>query len=253
MHELAIIVPGRLASTRFPEKLLFPVLGTPLILHTARRIRSEVPELPLYFAVDHPRLAAVLEGDGFQAVLTREDHPSGTDRLAEANGKVGTAFVVNVQADEPMVTRAQILQLADLVRRDDADMATLAHRFNRAEDFLNPNQVKVVMGVDGRALYFSRASIPFRRDGAGQVDDAWLEATPCYRHLGLYAYTRAFLEGFHALPPSFLEETEKLEQLRALQAGCRILVGVTHGQSVGVDTPADAARFEAILSPVAKG
>lgn len=245
--KLAIVVPGRLASTRFPRKLLHPILGVPLIVHTARRIRLEVPELPLFFAVDHADLSAALQDDGFDSILTREDHPSGTDRIAEANAQIGAERIINVQADEPMVTAGQIHQLSELIQRAGIDLATVAHRFHEPQDFLNPNQVKVVISQRGEALYFSRAPIPYHRDGAGTVTEAWLEAQPCYRHLGLYAYTRHFLQAFTQLPPSPCETIEKLEQLRAIENGFRIAVGITETPSLGVDTPEDATHFEHLL------
>ncbi len=235
----AIIVPGRLASTRFPGKLLHPVKGVPLIVQTARRIRAQVPEYPLYFAVDHVDLQRVLEDDGFSAIVTVGDHASGTDRIAEANRIVRADPVINVQADEPLVSRAQILQLSELIRRDGVSLATLAHPFERPEDFANPNQVKVVLNLDGEALYFSRARIPFNRDTGGVFSAEWHGTNPCYRHLGLYAYRSAFLEAFTLMQPALIERLERLEQLRALENGHRIAVGITHERTIGVDDPTD--------------
>ncbi len=149
-----------------------------------------------------------------------------------------------MQADEPLVTANQIHQLSELIHRDGIDLATVAHRFHEPEDFINPNQVKVVISRNDEALYFSRSPIPFNRDTAGTVTREWLEENPCYRHLGLYAYTRHFLESFTKLPPSYLETTEKLEQLRALDNGFRIAVGITQEVSIGVDTPEDAVALE---------
>lgn len=246
MTELAIIVPCRLESTRFPRKLLHPIRGKPLLRWVAERIAAQMPELPLFFAVDDPLLAAVLEPHGFRTIATAVAHQSGTDRLAEANRTVGARYVLNVQADEPLVSRAQLQSLAELIRGD-APLATLATRFRRAEDFGNPNQVKVVLGAQGRALYFSRSPMPYARDRAGRVDDAWLAANPCYKHLGLYAYHADFLERFTKLPPGRLEQLEKLEQLRVLEHGAAIAVGLTEDPSVGVDTPEDAEKFERLL------
>lgn len=247
MSELAIIVPCRLESTRFPRKLLHAVRGKPLVRWVAERIAAQMPELPLYFAVDDPLLAAALEPHGFKTIATSVRHQSGTDRLAEANRIVSAKYVLNVQADEPLVSRAQLQSLADLIRGE-APLATLATRFRRAEDFANPNQVKVVLSEGGRALYFSRSSIPFARDRAGAVDDAWLAAHACYKHLGLYAYHAEFLERFTKLRPGRLEQIEKLEQLRALENGAAIVVGLTDDPSVGVDTPEDAVKFERLLA-----
>lgn len=245
--DLAIIVPGRLASTRFPNKLLHPIKGTPLIVLTAKRITGEVPDIPVFFAVDHPDLESALKAEGFKTIMTRVDHTSGTDRIAEANAIVKAERVINVQADEPLVTAEQILQLSELIHRDGIDLATVAHRFHEPEDFLNPNQVKVVISNCGEALYFSRAPIPYQRDTTGVVTKDWLAANPCFRHLGLYAYTRHFLESFTQLAPSYHETTEKLEQLRALDNGFRIAVGITDQVSISVDTPEDAENLERML------
>lgn len=242
----SIIVPARLASTRFPRKLLHEVRGKPIILWTAERIRAVAPEFPLYFAVDDEALERCLVEAGFQAVRTRSDHPSGTDRLAEANAVVGADAVINVQGDEPLVTGAQIRTLAAGLEGE-AAIATLAVRFERPEDFANPNQVKVVRDRADYALCFSRSPMPFARDTAGQVDTAWLAANPCYRHLGLYAYKADFLQAFSGLEPGFLEQIEKLEQLRAMEHGYRIHVGLTDQATIGIDAPEDVAAFEAKL------
>lgn len=249
-HEMskitAIIVPTRLTSSRFPRKLLHPVQGKPVILWTAERIRQVAPEFSLYFAVEDAELEDCLGSAGYQTVMTRSDHPSGTDRLAEANASVGADSVINVQGDEPLVTGEQIRALATGLAGG-AAMSTLAVRFLRPEDFANPNQVKVVRECSGHALYFSRSPIPFSREYAGQVDAAWLAEHPVYRHLGLYAYSADFLAAFSSLAPGFLEEVEKLEQLRALEHGYRIQVGITDQPTVGIDTPEDIAAFEAAL------
>lgn len=244
----AIIVPCRLESTRFPRKLLHRVKGKPLVLWVAERIRAEAPEFPLWFAVDDALLAAPLEAAGFRVVMTAVAHQSGTDRLAEANRAVGAARVVNVQADEPLVTGEQIRRLADLIAGP-AAMATLATPFKRAEDFLNPNQVKVVFAPDGgrRALYFSRSPMPYARDLGGRVDDEWVRANPCYKHLGLYAYKAELIERFASLPPGRYERIEKLEQLRVLENGYEIACDVTNDPGLGVDTPEDAVKFEAAI------
>ena len=241
----SIIVPARLASSRFPRKLLHPIRGKPIILWTAERIRSVAPEFPLYFAVDAIELEECLKKAGFEAILTRADHPSGTDRLAEANASIGAPAVINVQGDEPLVTGSQIRALAEGLQEGVA-MSTLAIPFKRTEDFLNPNQVKVVRDYSGVALYFSRLPIPFARDI--KVNDQWLAAHPCYRHLGLYAYDADFLNKFSKLKPGFLEAVEKLEQLRALEHGYRIHVGITDQATIGIDTFEDAADFESCLS-----
>ena len=242
----SIIVPARLASTRFPSKLLHEVRGKPIILWTAERMRTVAPEFPLYFAVDDDALERCLSEAGFAAVRTRAEHPSGTDRLAEANAAVGAPAVINVQGDEPLVTGEQIRALAAGLERD-AAIATLAVPFVQPQDFANTNQVKVVRDREGYALYFSRSPMPFARDTAGQVDAAWLAENRCYRHLGLYAYKADFLSAFSSLKPGFLEQVEKLEQLRAMEHGYRIHVGITDQTTIGIDMPEDIAEFEACL------
>ncbi|MDP3073922.1 MAG: 3-deoxy-manno-octulosonate cytidylyltransferase [Opitutaceae bacterium] len=242
----AIVVPCRLESTRFPRKLLHPIRGKPLLLWVAERIAREAPEFPLHFAVDHALLRDVVAGAGFHAIMTSEAHQSGTDRIAEANRTIGADFVINVQADEPLVTGAQLRELARLITGP-VPMATLATPFRRIVDFYNPNQVKVVVRRDGRALYFSRSRLPFSRDLGLTIDDAWIAANPCLKHLGLYAYHADLLEKFAALPPGRYEQIEKLEQLRVLENGFDILVGTTDDPGIGVDTPADAVKFEQAL------
>jgi len=246
MPEIAIIVPCRLESSRFPRKLLHEVKGVPLVLWVARRIRDQVPEFPLWFAVDDAALATPLAAAGFQTLMTSPDHQSGTDRLAEANREVQAARVINVQADEPLVTGQQIRMLAELIAGDVA-MATLATPFKRVVDFYDANQVKVVMRQDGRALYFSRSRMPFPRDLGLTIEDDWVAAHPCRRHLGLYAYQADLLARFATLPPGELEQIEQLEQLRVLENGYDIAVGLTKEPSIGIDTAKDVEAFEATL------
>lgn len=244
MKTTAIIVPCRLESTRFPRKLLYRVGGRPLVLHVAERIRAEAEAFELYFAVDDELLAEPLREAGFEVLMTGVEHPSGTDRIAAANRVVKADRVVNVQADEPLVTGAQIRRLAELLE-EGAAMATLATPFRRAEDFYNPNQVKVVFAPgNGRALYFSRSPIPYARDEGGKVDDTWVRENPCFRHLGLYAYRADLLERFAHLPVGRYEQIEKLEQLRVLENGYDIGCDVTEDPGIGVDTPEDAIRYE---------
>jgi 3-deoxy-manno-octulosonate cytidylyltransferase (CMP-KDO synthetase) len=245
MVRTAIIVPCRLESTRFPRKLLHPIRGRPLLSWVVDRIRREAPEFPLYFAVDHDLLRACVMEAGGNPILTSPDHQSGTDRLAEANREVRADHVINVQADEPLVTGGQIRALAVMLAGG-VPMATLATPFQRAVDFRNPNQVKVVLGMTTphRALFFSRSPLPFARDRQGEVDDAWVAANPCYKHLGLYGYRADLLERFATLPPGRLERIEKLEQLRVLENGYEIACEVTTDPTIGVDTPEDAVKFE---------
>ncbi|MSU48541.1 MAG: 3-deoxy-manno-octulosonate cytidylyltransferase [Opitutus sp.] len=244
MTQTAIIVPCRLESTRFPRKLLHPIRGRPLLLWVAERIAREAPEFPLYFAVDHELLRACVAGAGYHVLMTNPTHQTGTDRLAEANRAVQAKYVVNVQADEPLVTGAQIRMLARLLAGG-APMATLATPFRRAIDFANPNQVKVVLATAARrALFFSRSPLPYARDRAGVVDDVWVQSQPCLKHLGLYGYHADLLQKFATLPAGRLEQIEKLEQLRVLENGYEIACDITDDPTIGVDTPEDAVKFE---------
>ncbi len=246
MPKTAIIVPCRLESTRFPRKLLHEIGGRPLLLWVAARIAREAPEFSLYFAVDDELLRRCVADAGYQAIMTDVGHQSGTDRIAEANRLVRAEQVINVQADEPLVSGAQIRALAGLLEHG-AAMATLVTPFKRVVDFYNPNQVKVVLRQDGRALYFSRSRMPFSRDLGLTIDDAWVQANPCYRHLGLYGYRADLLEKFAKLPAGRYEQIEKLEQLRVLENGYDIACAVTEDPSIGVDTPDDAKKFETML------
>ena len=245
--DLAIVVPARLASTRFPRKLLHMVGGKPLILWTATRVRAVAPDYPLYFAVAEEELAEVLAKAGFESVLTDPNLPSGTDRIAQANAKIGAKRIINVQADEPMVAKSHIESLARMISSGRCDMATLGTPFRSPEDFADPNRVKVVRAKDGIALYFSRAPIPFRRDTRGAVDAAFLAGQAALLHLGMYAYTADFLRTFPKLPMGTLESIEKLEQLRAMENGMKIAVDVTTVTTVGIDAPADVPLLEKAL------
>lgn len=246
--DTVVVVPGRLASQRFPRKLLHAIAGKPLIQWTAERIQEQVPELPLFFAVAETELADVLQALGFQTVLTDPDLPSGTDRVCAANTEIGASVVVNVQADEPMVTRAQILGACDGVRVTGFEMATVARPFPDLESLTNPNHVKVLCSASCAALYFSRAPLPFARDSGGALTFEQLEGLPCYWHQGIYAYQANTLRALTALPVHPLESIEKLEQLRALANGLRVGVSLTEDAAFGVDTPDDAARLESLLT-----
>lgn len=242
----AIIVPARVASTRFPQKLLHEVRGKPVLLWTAERIRTEAPELPLWFAVDSEPLRKLLADANYQVVMTDPAHTCGTDRIAEANREIKAELVVNVQADEPLVTGAQIRKLAELIEGD-SEMATLGTPLKFDRDYTNPNHVKLICDKRGQAIYFSRSPIPYFRDSQGAFDAAAAAAIPVLIHLGLYAYKRHFLESFSKMPPGKLEQAEKLEMLRVLEQGHSIAVGVTEDSLIEIDTLEQAAEFEAVV------
>lgn len=242
----AIIVPARLASTRFPQKLLHEVKGKPVILWTAEKIKAIAPDTPLYFAVDGDRLAEVLTDAGFEVIKTSPNHTCGTDRIAEANRTLGAKEVINVQADEPMVHSEHIEALSALIQGD-VEMATLATPLEHDHDYHNPSHAKVVCDEDGYALYFSRAPIPYYRDTYGKLPEGSKMDLHTYIHLGLYAYKAEFLQMFCQWKPGRLEEIEKLEMLRALEHGCRIAVGICDNALIEIDTPENAVAFEQIV------
>jgi 3-deoxy-manno-octulosonate cytidylyltransferase (CMP-KDO synthetase) len=244
-----VLIPARLASTRLPDKPLAEIGGVPMIVRVARRA-AQSGARSVTVAADHATIVAACLKHGVAAVSTAEGHASGSDRLAEAAAKLGfdgDDIVVNVQGDEPMILPALIDACAALLaRRADCVMSTAAHAIHSRADFDNVNIVKVVLDREGRALYFSRASIPWPRDGA-PVDAA--ATVPPLRHVGLYAYRAGFLRRFPLLEPSPLETIERLEQLRVLWHGERIAVHVGEGEpGIGIDTPEDLERVRALFA-----
>ena len=243
-----VVVPARYASTRLPAKPLLDLGGKPMVARTAERaVLSGAEEV--WVATDHPDVLDAATKHGLSALLTRTDHPSGTDRLAEVveqRGWSDDTLIVNVQGDEPLIDPDLIALTARQLAESGADIATVAHPIDKAADFFNPNIVKVVCKADGDALYFSRAPIPYARDHfARDGKDSLPTGIPAYRHVGLYAYRARFLRAYARLAPSSLEAFEALEQLRALWHGFRISVLISdHLPMAGVDTPEDAARMQ---------
>ncbi|MBK1616072.1 3-deoxy-manno-octulosonate cytidylyltransferase [Rubrivivax gelatinosus] len=242
-----VLIPARLASTRLPRKPLADIGGLPMVVRVARRVAKAGAER-IVVAADHADIVAACREHGVEVVATRADHPSGSDRLAEACtllGLDGDARVVNVQGDEPLIAPALVRRCAELLdERPDCVMSTAAHAIESAADFANRNVVKVVLDAAGRALYFSREPIPCWRDGA---PGALPEPRPL-RHVGLYGYRAGFLRRFPALTPAPLERLESLEQLRVLWHGERIAVHVAeHAPGSGVDTPEDLERVRALF------
>jgi 3-deoxy-manno-octulosonate cytidylyltransferase (CMP-KDO synthetase) len=234
----AIVIPARYASSRLPAKPLLRETGKYLIQHVYERACESSADAVIV-ATDDARIFDAVKSFGGNVVMTRADHPSGTDRVAEVAEKLDADVIVNVQGDEPMIEPSTLDMLARLLEKDRAaPMATLATPIRALEQWRDPNCVKVVCDKEGRALYFSRSPIPYVRDGEPNF------ATGRFlQHLGLYAYRRRFLLELAQLPPEPLEETEKLEQLRVLALGQRIQVGVVAHAHRGVDTPADYQRF----------
>lgn len=246
-----VLVPARLASTRLPRKPLADIGGLPMIVRVAQRAALS-SATAVVVAADHADIVAACEAHGVRVVATRVDHATGSDRLAEACEKLGldgSDVVVNVQGDEPLIDPALIDACAALLgQRDDCVMSTAAHPIALAAELDNPNVVKVVLDAAGRALYFSRAPIPWWRDGRA-AGTTQIQAPAPLRHVGLYGYRAGFLRRFPALPPAPIEQLESLEQLRVLWHGERIAVHVTeHAPGPGVDTPEDLARVRALLA-----
>ncbi len=258
-----VLIPARLASSRLPNKPLADIGGAPMIVRVAQRAllcKTKAGMSPkVIVAADSPEILDACKAHGIDAVLTRTDHPSGSDRLAEACDILGLsddAIVVNVQGDEPLMDPKLILSVADLLQaRPEASMSTAAHAIETLADFNNPNVVKVVVDARGLALYFSRASIPMARDFSGQT---WWQAagTPALvrraaplRHIGIYGYRVGFLRLFPKLEQAPIEVAEALEQLRAMWHGHRIAVHVTPtAPGPGVDTPEDLARVRQLFA-----
>ena len=241
-----VLIPARLASTRLPNKPLADIAGKPMVVRVAERAEQSGAAQVLV-ATDAPEIAAACAAHGVRAVPTRADHPSGSDRLAEACeqlGLKGDDIVVNVQGDEPLIDPALIDAVAGLLsKRSPAQMGTAAHAIKSIEEFTNPNVVKVITDAQGLALTFSRAPLPWWRDGfAGGITQLPTAPAPL-RHIGLYSYRAAFLRAFPRMAPAPLEQCEALEQLRALWHGHRIAVHIASAApGPGVDTPEDLER-----------
>ncbi len=244
-----VIIPARFASTRLPGKPLVDINGLPMIVRVLEQARASGADRVIV-ATDHPDVARAVEAAGGEVCMTRVDHHSGTERLAEVIEKYAfpdDTIIVNVQGDEPLIPPVIIRQVADNLAGCDAGMATLAVPIETAEEAFNPNAVKVVMDAQGYALYFSRATIPWERDRFAQSRDA---IGDCFlRHIGIYAYRAGFIRRYVAWAPTRLENIEMLEQLRVLWYGEKIHVAVAAAvPGTGVDTPEDLNRVRAVLA-----
>ena len=239
-----VIIPARLASTRLPNKPLADLGGKPMVVRVAERAR-ESGAVRIVVATDHADIMAACAVHGVEAVMTRADHPSGTDRIAEVARALDLGLdevVVNLQGDEPLIDPALLAACAGRIEPG-VPMATCAHPLSEVADVFNPNVVKVVLDRQGRALYFSRATIPWHRDGFAASREALPAGYAPLRHIGLYAYSNAFLQAYPTLEAAPLEQVEALEQLRVLWHGYPIAVHVTDSApQAGVDTPEDLAR-----------
>ncbi|MBQ8064245.1 MAG: 3-deoxy-manno-octulosonate cytidylyltransferase [Prevotella sp.] len=243
------IIPARYGSTRFPGKPLAMLGGKPVIQHVYEKASKVLDTVVV--ATDDKRIQHAVSQFGGQAVMTRSDHKSGTDRIEEAAEKIGTDadIVINIQGDEPFIATSQIETLQHLFDDDTTQIGTLGKRFESMEAAMSPNSPKIVCDRKGFALYFSRSVIPFVR---GVEQASWLEHFPFVKHLGIYAYRRSVLRELTQLPQTPLELAESLEQLRWLENGYRIRVGLTDIETVGIDTPEDLQRAELFLEKQGK-
>ncbi len=236
MHRVLGVIPARLESTRLPGKPLRVIHGRPMIAWVYENARGAKSLGHLLVATDSPEIESYCQKNGIPVLMTSRQHKSGTDRLAEVMSKEPAAIYVNIQGDEPMITSDHLERLLRPFQDDASTQVSTLKVAIDAETALDPNVVKVVTDAAGRALYFSRARIPYDRDPMGQAK--------YYKHQGFYAYTAAALQTFHQLPPSPLEQTEKLEQLRFLENGIGIRVAETQHDTIGVDTEEDLLRVE---------
>ncbi|MCD4780507.1 MAG: 3-deoxy-manno-octulosonate cytidylyltransferase [Candidatus Omnitrophica bacterium] len=233
------VIPARWGSTRFEGKVLAPLAGKPMVQHVWERVKGSALLDDVLIACDDRRVYTAAKNFGANVVLTSSEHPSGTDRIAEAVEDLDVDVVINIQGDEPLIQPQIIDALAEALQNDSASvMATVIKLFGKDEDVTDPNIVKVVVDQFQYALYFSRSVIPYNRDG---------QDMSYYKHLGLYAYRKDFLLMYRNFEPSRLESIEKLEQLRVLEAGYRIKTVVTDVETCGVDTPEDLIKVEARL------
>ena len=239
------IIPARYASTRFPGKPLHLIAGKPLLQHVVERCREARSLTEVIVATDDERIAGVAR-EFCSVEMTRADHPSGTDRIAEVAARIDCDAVVNVQGDEPLIAPEVIDAVAGAL--SETEMTTDATLVNNISDYSDPNVVKVVVSAAGRALYFSRRTIPFVRDLAEESPEKQLQAFPFLKHLGIYGYRCEVLRRLVEFPPSPLEQAERLEQLRALENGIQIAVCPVEYEAIGVDVPEDVQRVEALLN-----
>ena len=237
------MIPARYGATRFPAKLMQDLCGKPVIVHTYQRVADTNLFDQVYVVTDDDRIENAIHEVGGKVIRSQKEHNSGSDRLAEASKDLEVDIIVNVQGDEPFTDKENLQKVIDIFANDSQQniaVASLMERITHPDDIANPNNVKVVVNKFNEALYFSRSVIPFPRDTNTKV--------PYYKHIGIYAYRKDALQQFTQLPPSLLEETEKLEQLRYLENGFRIRLTVTDIPTIGIDTPEDLEKARKRLS-----
>ncbi|UZD35788.1 3-deoxy-manno-octulosonate cytidylyltransferase [Capnocytophaga ochracea] len=235
--KLIAMIPARYGATRFPAKLMQDLCGKPVIVHTYERVADTRLFDEVYVVTDDDRIEKAIREVGGKVIRSKKEHNSGSDRLAEASRDLDVDIIVNVQGDEPFTDKENLQKVIDIFAKDltkSIAVASLMERITDPDDIANPNNVKVVVNKFGEALYFSRNIIPFPRDPNTKVS--------YYKHIGIYAYRKEALQQFTELPPSLLEETEKLEQLRYLENGFKIRLALTDIPTIGIDTPEDLER-----------
>jgi hypothetical protein len=235
--KLIAMIPARYGATRFPAKLMQDLCGKPVIVHTYERVADTRLFDEVYVVTDDDRIEKAIREVGGKVICSKKEHNSGSDRLAEASRDLDVDIIVNVQGDEPFTDKENLQKVIDIFAKDltkSIAVASLMERITDPDDIANPNNVKVVVNKFGEALYFSRNIIPFPRDPNTKVS--------YYKHIGIYAYRKEALQQFTELPPSLLEETEKLEQLRYLENGFKIRLALTNIPTIGIDTPEDLER-----------
>ncbi|MEN2720102.1 3-deoxy-manno-octulosonate cytidylyltransferase [Capnocytophaga sputigena] len=241
--KLIAMIPARYGATRFPAKLMQDLCGKPVIVHTYQRVADTNLFDQVYVVTDDDRIENAIREVGGKVIRSQKEHNSGSDRLAEASKDLEVDIIVNVQGDEPFTDKENLQKVIDIFANDpqkNIAVASLMERITHPDDIANPNNVKVVVNKFNEALYFSRSVIPFPRDTNTKV--------PYYKHIGIYAYRKDALQQFTQLPPSLLEETEKLEQLRYLENGFKIRLTVTDIPTIGIDTPEDLEKARKRLS-----
>ncbi|MEN2754505.1 3-deoxy-manno-octulosonate cytidylyltransferase [Capnocytophaga sputigena] len=241
--KIIAMIPARYGATRFPAKLMQDLCGKPVIVHTYQRVADTNLFDQVYVVTDDDRIENAIREVGGKVIRSQKEHNSGSDRLAEASKDLEVDIIVNVQGDEPFTDKENLQKVIDIFANDSQQniaVASLMERITNSEDIANPNNVKVVVNKFNEALYFSRSVIPFPRDPN--------TAVPYYKHIGIYAYRKDALQQFTQLPPSLLEETEKLEQLRYLENGFKIRLALTNIPTIGIDTPEDLEKARKRLS-----
>ena len=236
------MIPARYGATRFPAKLMQDLCGKPVIVHTYQRVKDTQLFDEVYVVTDDDRIEKAISEVGGRVIRSKKEHNSGSDRLAEASQDLPVDIIVNVQGDEPFTNKENLEKVIDIFAKDvdkTVDVASLMEVITEPEEIANPNNVKVVVNRQNEALYFSRSVIPYQRADVG---------VPYYKHIGIYAYRKAALQRFTELPPSVLEETEKLEQLRYLENGYKIRLALTNIPTIGIDTPDDLEKARIRLS-----